>query len=65
MTCVCFNYVDATVKYEDDDHTVSESDGSVVHVLVLSRSLPYDVDITINTIRGNTAGELCTVAMNC
>ena len=65
MTCVCFHYIDATVNYKEVDPTVSESDGSVEHVLVLSKPLPTDASITITTTRGNTAGELCTLAMNC
>ena len=65
MTGVYFNNVDATVNYKDVHRNVSESDGSVEHVLVLSKPLPTDASITINITHGNTAGKLCTVAINC
>ena len=59
---MCMFQLGATVSYQEVDHTVSESEGSVEHVLVLSKPLPFDVSIKINTISGDTAGKLYTVA---
>ena len=54
---MCMLQLDATVKYQEVNYTVSESEGSVEHVLVLSKPLPYDVNITINTVPGNTTSK--------
>ena len=60
---MCMFQLGATVSYQEVDHTVSESEGSVEHVLVLSKPLPCDVNITITTTNGDTAGKLYTVAI--
>lgn len=50
--------LEATVSYQNINYNVSESDGPVKHVLVLSKPLPTDVTITVTTTSGDTAGEL-------